>query len=105
MKTVTRVALVLGLVALILLLVHNDIQSIARLLGQAGWLLLCLVPLHCIPLALDVMGWRTLIPERIDLATLFSIAAVREAINRLLPVANVGGEVVGARLWVRRGVS
>ena len=105
MKTVTRVALVLGLVALILLLVHNDIQSIARLLGQAGWLLLCLVPLHCIPLALDVMGWRTLIPERIDLATLFSIAAVREAINRLLPVANVGGEVVGARLLVRRGVS
>ena len=105
MKTVTRVALVLGLVALILLLVHNDIQSIARLLGQAGWLLLCLVPLHCIPLALDVMGWRTLIPERIDLATLFSIAAVREAINRLLPVANIGGEVVGARLLVRRGVS
>jgi hypothetical protein len=53
MKTVTRVAFVLGLVALTLLVVHNDIQSITRLLGQAGWLLLCLVPLHCVPLALD----------------------------------------------------
>lgn len=105
MKIVTRVALVLGLVALILLVAHNDIQSIMRLLEQAGWLLLCLVPLHCLPLALDVMGWRMLIPERVDLTTLFSIAAVREAINRLLPVANIGGEVVGARLLVRRGVS
>ena len=105
MKIVTRVALVLGLVALILLVIHNDIQSIMRLLGQAGWLLLCLVPLHCMPLALDVMGWRMLISERIDFATLFSIAALREAINRLLPVANIGGEVVGARLLVRRGVS
>jgi putative membrane protein len=105
MKMATRVAFVLGLVALVFFVVRNDIQSIIKLLGQAGWLLLCLVPLHCLPLGLDVLGWRTLIPERVELATLFTIAAVREAINRLLPVANVGGEVVGARLLVRRGVS
>jgi putative membrane protein len=105
MKTLTRVALVLGLVALTVLVVHNDIRSIINLLGQAGWLLLCLIPLHCVPLALDVMGWRLLILESHDFAALFVIAAIREAINRLLPVANVGGEVVGARLLVRRGVS
>jgi putative membrane protein len=51
------------------------------------------------------MGWRLLILESRDFATLFVIAAIREAINRLLPVANVGGEVVGARLLVRCGVS
>jgi putative membrane protein len=105
MKTVARVGLVLGLLALTALVVHNDIQSIINLLGQAGWLLLCLIPLHCLPLGLDVLGWRTLIPGRSDFATLFVIASIREAINRLLPVANVGGEVVGARLLVRYGVS
>jgi len=105
MKTVTRVAFILGLAAMLALVVHNDIQSIISLLGHAGWLLLCLVPLHVVPLGLDVMGWKTLIPQRIEVAPLFVIAAVREAINRLLPVANVGGEVVGARLLVRRGVS
>ena len=51
------------------------------------------------------MGWRILVLERTEVATLFVIASIREAINRLLPVANVGGEVVGARLLVRRGVS
>jgi putative membrane protein len=105
MKIFTRVAFVLGLVALTVLVVRNDIQSIINLLGQAGWLLLCLLPLHCVPLALDVMGWRILVLGRSDFATLFVIAAIREAINRLLPVANVGGEVVGARLLVRCGVS
>jgi putative membrane protein len=105
MKTLARVAFVLGLVALTLLVVRNDLPSIINLLGQAGWLLLYLIPLHCIPLGLDVMGWRILILERSDFGTLFVIAAIREAINRLLPVANVGGEVVGARLLVRSGVS
>ena len=105
MTAVTRIAFVLGVVALIFFVVHNDVRAIFSLLGQPGWLLLCLVPLHCLPLGLDVMGWRMLIPDRIEFATLFAIAAIREAINRLLPVANVGGEVVGARLLARRGVS
>src|ERR1700722_10111896 len=105
MKIFTRAAFVLGLAAFCVLVLRNDVQSIAGLLRQAGWLLLCLIPLHCVPLGLDVMGWRVLVLERTEVATLFVIASIREAINRLLPVANVGGEVVGARLLVRRGVS
>src|SRR5882757_2108535 len=105
MKIFARVAFVLGLVALCVLVIRNDVQSITNLLRQAGWWLLCLIPLHCVPLGLDVMGWRVLLLERSKFATLFVIASIREAINRLLPVANVGGEVVGARLLVRYGVS
>lgn len=105
MKIFSRIAFVLGLVALTVLVLRNDVQSIASLLRQAGWLLLCLIPLHCVPLGLDVMGWRILVLERSEFSSLFVIASIREAINRLLPVANVGGEVVGARLLVRRGVS
>ena len=105
MKIFTRVAFVLGLAALCVLVIRSDIQSIASLLRQAGWLLLCLMPLHCVPLGLDVLGWRVLLLERAKFSTLFVIASIREAINRLLPVANVGGEVVGARLLVHRGIS
>ncbi len=105
MKIFARVAFVLGLVALCVLVIRNDVQSITNLLRQAGWLLLCLIPLHCVPLGLDVMGWRVLLLERSKFSTLFVIASIREAINRLLPVANVGGEVVGARLLVLRGIS
>jgi putative membrane protein len=104
MKTVTRVAFVLGLVTLTLLVLRNDAGAIFGLLSHAGWLLFCLIPLHCIVLGLDVRGWQLLILERSQLYSLFAIACVREAVNRLLPVANIGGELVGARLLVRCGV-
>src|SRR6185437_12942533 len=38
------------------------------------------------------------------MGTLFWIATVREGINRLLPAANIGGELVGIRLLAERGV-
>lgn len=89
---------------MVILVVREGAHSIASLLEHAGWLLLLLVPLHGVPLLLDVMGWRVLIlgPRRIPV--LFLIASIREAINRLLPVANVGGELVGIHLLARQGV-
>jgi putative membrane protein len=104
-KYLARIALTLGLVVMVVLVIREGAESIAGLLEQAGWLLLLLVPLHIVPLLLDVMGWRVLIFERTRIRSLFLIAAIREAINRLLPVANVGGELVGIRLLARQGVS
>ncbi len=105
MKYLARIALTLGIAVTVVLVIRNGAQSIVGLLKQAGPSLLLLVPLHIIPLLLDVIGWRVLIFDRTRLSSLFFIAAIREAINRLLPVANVGGELVGIRLLVRQGVS
>jgi putative membrane protein len=104
-KRLVRGAFALGLVIIVVLVVRENAQSIAVLLSQAGWRLFLLVPLHTVPLFLDVMGWRVLIFERTRVCSLFLIAAIREAINRLLPVANVGGEFVGIRLLSREGIS
>jgi putative membrane protein len=72
-------------------------------LGQAGWALLWLVPFHALPLLLDAQAWRVLLAPRdpqmrASLPFLWWIATVREAVNRLLPAANIGGEIVGIRL-------
>jgi putative membrane protein len=104
-RSIVRVAFVLGLLVVLVLVVREGVQSIASLLAQAGWVLLLLVPLHTLPLLLDVMGWRVLIPARTHLPTLFLIASIREAINRLLPVANIGGELIGIQLLTRQGIS
>jgi putative membrane protein len=104
-RNIVRVAFVLGLLVVLVLVVREGVQSIASLLAQAGWVLLLLVPLHTLPLLLDVMGWRVLIPARTHLPTLFLIASIREAINRLLPVANIGGELIGIQLLTRQGIS
>ena len=104
-RTIVRIAFVVGLLVVVALVVREGVQSIASLLAQAGWVLLLLVPLHAPPLLLDVMGWRLLILGRTHLPTLFLIACIREAVNRLLPVANIGGELVGIRLLTRQGIS
>jgi putative membrane protein len=104
MKLTARIALIAGLSVMILLIVHEGAVGIVKLLSQAGWMLLLLLPLHVLPLLLDAEGWRALIVTRCKLLTLFLIAVVRQAVNGLLPVANIGGELVGIRLLARTGV-
>jgi putative membrane protein len=104
-KIGVRIALALGLGVVIALIATEGAGAIARLLASAGWKLVWLVPLQTLPLLLDVLGWRAVILGRVRLPVLFLIACIRQAINRLLPVANVGGEIVGIRLLVQQGVN
>src|SRR5882762_6649302 len=103
MKLITYIAGLLGLLILTVLVLHQGFHDVVHLLSQAGWALLWLVPFHALPLLLDAQGWRVLLAPRdpemhAPLPFLFWVATVREAVNRLLPTANVGGEIVGIRL-------
>ena len=111
MKYFIRVAGLLGLVALAAFVHRVGVGRILVLFQQIGWPLLLLVPYRAVPLYLDSRGWRLLfqsdsgrneVPPR---WMLFWIAALRESINRLLPVANVGGEIVAVRLLSTSGYS
>ena len=92
-----------GLLLLIGLVVHEGLPDVLQAFARAGWLLLLLVPARLVPLAFDAQGWRILLEpidrqRRATLPFLLWVAAVRESIGRLLPVAGIGGEVVGIRL-------
>ena len=104
MKIGVQISLALGLGVVIALIAAEGAGAIATLLAGAGWKLVLLVPLQTLPLLLDALGWRSVILGRIRLPALFLIACIRQAINRLLPVANVGGEIVGIRLLAQQGV-
>lgn len=110
MRILTYLLGIVGLGVSILFIAREGIGTLGTVLGSAGWGLLWLVPFHVVPLLPDVIAWRVLLaprdPERrAGLAYLFWVAAVREAVNRLLPVANIGGEVIGIRLVTFRGLA
>jgi putative membrane protein len=96
-----------GLALLTALVVLQGWDGILAAFRHAGWALLLLVPARLVTLALDTWAWRLLL-DPFDPARaagplfLVWVASVREAVNRLLPVAGVGGEVVGVRLARRR---
>jgi putative membrane protein len=109
MKRLFYIAGLLGLTAAIVLVARQDWTAIRQAFDHAGWALLWLLPFHALPLLLDVLGWRVLLApsdpqRRAGIPFLFWVATVREACNRLLPVANIGGEIVGIRLVKWRGL-
>jgi putative membrane protein len=71
-----------------------------------GWLLLPIALFRIVPLSLSALSWRELmpVPNRPKVIAIVLIRWIRESINSLLPVARVGGDIVGARLAHHRGL-
>jgi putative membrane protein len=59
-----------------------------------------------VQLLLSGLAWRTLFIEpRPRIAAFFRLRLIREGIDSLYPVAQIGGEVIGARMLARLGVA
>jgi putative membrane protein len=97
----------LGLLLMAGLIEHADPDDVLRDVMRIGWGLGAVVLFHGLVMACDSVAWRVLVREpRRVMALLFLWARwVRESVNLLLPVAQVGGEVVSARMLVLRGQS
>ena len=99
----------LGLFLLTVLVVRSDFGAMWRTLRTAGWDLLWLPPYRLLYFVLYAIGWRVLLrpydpQHRAGLGFLFWVTTVREGIDRLLPVASVGGGFAGVRLTGWRGI-
>ena len=110
LKKAAYIAGVLGGALLIVLFVREDLAAILHTLVLGGWNLLWLVPYRALFFLLFALCWLTLLrpadPEnRAGLGYLFWVTSVRDAVDRLLPVASVGGSVVGVRLVRWRGIA
>jgi putative membrane protein len=84
----------------------QGIGDVASALAQAGWGVIAIVLLHLPPLWADSMGWRSLFPagERPRRRIMIKARWIGESINDLLPVLQMGGNVVKAWLLVNCGV-
>lgn len=109
MKTAAYVGCLVGLIILIVLAVRSDFSSMVGTLAQAGWPLLWLVPYRALFFLLYGAGWLALLrpynrERRIGFDYLLWVTTVRDAIDRLLPVASIGGGLAGVRLLRWRGL-
>lgn len=81
-----------------------------RTLDLGGWSLLWLAPYRLGFFLLYAIGWRELLrpydrEPRAGFLYVFWVTTVRDAIDRLLPVASVGGGVAAVRLMRWRGLA
>ncbi|MGH8149076.1 MAG: lysylphosphatidylglycerol synthase domain-containing protein [Steroidobacteraceae bacterium] len=103
MKVAWYIGGLLGLILLVGLFARADLGAMLHALDVAGWKLLLLVPYRAGYFLLYAIGWRELLlpydaERRASFAYIYWVTTVRDAIDRLLPVASIGGGVAAVRL-------
>ena len=105
MKTAAGIALLLGLGLFAALTLYEGAGDVARAIGLVGFGVLWIAAIRLAQTVLAGFAWRALLPRPRPRPWLFcKLRWVRESINNLLPVAQIGGDVFGARLLRNHGV-
>lgn len=109
MKLAAYLGGLLGIALFMALVVHSDVSGMLQTALRGGWPLLWLIPYRTVFFLFYAAGWHVLLrpydpARRAGMGYLLWVTTVREAIDRLLPVASVGGAVAGVRLLGWRAV-
>jgi putative membrane protein len=106
MKLLTPLAAILGLALLTGLTAYYGFASVGQAVASAGWGAALVVLARAVAVAGAGIGWGLLVPAAfVHRPGLFvGVRFIREAINCLFPVAQVGGDLIGARLLTFFGV-
>jgi len=96
-----------GIALAVTLIALNDAGAIFTVFAQVGWGLVPITAVRALILIVCGAAWAVLLLDLRHLPwTVWPLLRwVREGINVLLPVATVGGEIVGARLLTFWGVT
>jgi putative membrane protein len=99
--------LTIGVGLLAIMLAAHGAGAVREIVGQVGWQAVIVVAAHLPVTFLATVGWQVLLSpdRRPPLSFLFRVRFIKEAVNALLPVAQVGGDVVRAKLSVRNGLT
>ncbi len=103
-RMIRRILVTLGGLALIALVTWLGVRGIGAEIWRAAWTIPFCLALHAGQLFLSSVAWRDLCggtpPGH---ATWWRIRWVRESVNSMLPVAQIGGSLAGIRLLAARG--
>jgi putative membrane protein len=106
MNILTHAGLALGLVLFITLLIWQGVLEVIQLLLTSGWSLLWLSLIWLPSFIPATQGWRVLfqVDKRPGFIPSFLAMWLGRAVNNLLPVATIGGEIAKARIISLHGV-
>jgi putative membrane protein len=97
-----------GIGVLVALILGTGLGAIGDALAPVGWGIVPIILAHALPILLDIVAWRLLFMgsggSGPSLGALFGMRWIGEAVNNLLPVAQLGGELARVRLAMLAGV-
>jgi len=100
------IALTVGGSGVVALVVWFGAAQIGAEVLRAAWALPPILAIHAATQFLSAIAWRAATgSSQPELRHWFTIRIIRESVNGLLPVAQLGGNLVGIRLLMQRGVA
>jgi len=107
MKTYAYATALGGLALATGLILYHGVALVLQALQAAGYGLIGIILFHLIPLAWDTLAWRALFPEpaKCPFSRFMRARWIKESVNNLLPVAQLGGRLVAVRLLIREGIA
>jgi len=107
MKRLLIVVAGLGLALAIAIIAYEGFGAVTQAFAAVGYGLVIVTVIRAAELAGAGLGWWLVFPSeaKAKLGLCVWVRFIREAINSLLPVAQVGGEIAGARLMTFSGIS
>ena len=105
-RTVLIVATLAGLAAVAALTALQGFRPIGSLLHSAGWALGFVALAHLLQVVLSGCAWRAVLDGEhpVSLRAVIGLRWIRESISNLMPMTQIGGEVVAVRLLAVRGM-
>src|SRR5437764_6292415 len=94
----------LGIAVVVWLVLESDPAALFGVFPRIGWGFVLIIAARAATVVIDCGAWRCLLPrrDRPSFATMLPLRWISESINTTLPAAQIGGEVVRARLLQRR---
>jgi putative membrane protein len=94
------IAWLAGIAALSAVTLWSGLDAVGHAVASVGWGILLVVMVRAVTVSLAGVGWWLLFPQatRPQLGTCVLLRFIREATNVLLPLAQIGGDLIGAGL-------
>jgi putative membrane protein len=94
------IAWLTGIAAVSAVTIWSGLEAVALAVASVGWGIALVVVVRAVTVSVAGIGWWLLFPAkaRPQLGTCVIVRFIREAANVLLPMAQVGGDLIGAGL-------
>jgi hypothetical protein len=94
------IAWLTGIAAVSAVTIWSGLEAVAHAVASVGWGIALVVIVRAVTVSVAGVGWWLLFPAktRPQLGTCVIVRFIREAANVLLPMAQVGGDLIGAGL-------
>ncbi len=104
-KIGSSLAMLAGLAAIVVLTAYQGFAEVGQVFAAAGWGIALVTAFHFLPMVASALAWRAAAESitRSKVSVFLWARLLREAVNGLLPVAQVGGDIVGARVLTFHG--